>query len=148
MNQQNVKIGPFHPEHMEQMVELCRELVPAKCTIENFTRNYMEISNDKRYYIVEATVDGVMAGTAMGVIITALDGNFMVVENVVVSGQWRGHGIGKLILQELDRFAAENKCTYAILVSSGFRKNAHQFYEAMGYADDVRGFRKNYISEK
>mgnify|MGYP001446313437 CR=1 FL=1 len=103
------------------------------------------VPNDHAYYSVEATIDGTMVGTAMGVIITALDGNFMVVENVVVSEQCRGQGVGKLILKELDRFALENQCTYAILVSSGFRKNAHKFYEAVGYVDDVRGFRKNYI---
>lgn len=145
MNQNIVKIGHFSPDHMEQMVELCKDLVPGGCNLENFTQNYMKIRNNQAYYIVEATIDGTMVGTAMGVIITALDGNFMVVENVVVSEQCRGQGVGKLILKELDRFALENQCTYAILVSSGFRKNAHKFYEAVGYVDDVRGFRKNYI---
>ena len=47
-------------------------------------------------------------------------------------------------MQELDNYAHDNNCEYSILVSSGFRKNAHKFYESIGYNDDVRGFRKNY----
>ena len=43
-----------------------------------------------------------------------------------------------------DEFALKNQCEYALLVSSGFRKGAHRFYEAVGYTDDVRGFRKYY----
>jgi len=49
--------------------------------------------------------------------------------------------------QEIFEFAKEKGCGYAILVSSGFREGAHRFYEAMGYTEDVRGFRKYYSAE-
>ena len=38
------------------------------------------------------------------------------------------------------------QCDYIILVSSGFRHDAHRFYEAVGYTEDVRGFRKCLLS--
>ncbi len=145
MNKYNIKIGKFNPLHMQQMVELCKELVPGECNMLNFEKHYNKIKDNDNYYIVEASFEDKLVGTAMGCIITALDGNFMVVENVIVSETLRGLGIGKMIMQELDRYAHSNNCEYSILVSSGFRKNAHKFYESMGYDDDVRGFRKNYI---
>ena len=144
MNKDNVKIGKFNDKHIAQMVELCKELVPGECSISNFEANYNKIKDKDNYYIVEASIDDKLVGTAMGCIITALDGNFMVVENVIVSQDLRGLGVGKKIMQELDNYAHDNNCEYSILVLSGFRKNAHKFYESIGYNDDVRGFRKNY----
>ena len=36
-------------------------------------------------------------------------------------------------MDRIDEIAQENKCDYAILVSSSFRKGAHKFYEAVGF---------------
>ena len=55
-----------------------------------------------------------------------------------------GQGIGSRIMEAVDAFAKEKNCAYAILVSSGFRTDAHRFYYNHGFTDDVRGFRKVY----
>jgi len=68
----------------------------------------------------------------------------LVVEDVVVAECSKRKGVGRKLFEALDSFAAERNCAYAILVSSGFRKGAHAFYEKMGCVDDVLGFRKMY----
>ena len=44
----------------------------------------------------------------------------------------------------IDKYASLKNCTYAIVVSSSYRKNAHKFYENIGFRDEVVGFRKLY----
>ena len=46
--------------------------------------------------------------------------------------------------EAVDAFAKEKNCAYAILVSSGFRTDAHRFYYNHGFNEDVKGFRKIY----
>jgi hypothetical protein len=53
-----------------------------------------------------------------------------------------------MLMEEMDRFAAEKNCMYSILISSGFRQDAHRFYENCGFVDSVRGFRKVYRAFK
>ena len=83
-------------------------------------------------------------GSSMGIVCIALDAPFLVVENVIVSGECRGQGVGRKIFEALDEFALKNQCEYALLVSSGFRKGAHRFYEAVGYTEAERVLRLYY----
>ena len=46
-------------------------------------------------------------------------------------------------MKEIDNFAIDKVCVYAIVVSSGFRKFSHIFYEKVGFDEDVVGFRKS-----
>jgi GNAT superfamily N-acetyltransferase len=69
---------------------------------------------------------------------------FLVIEDVIVKDRNRGKGIGRKLMESLDEFAKNKNCAYAVLVSSAFRKGAHQFYEKAGFTDSVIGFRKVY----
>ncbi len=129
---------------LPQIQELYVELLPDGISLETLLRNYKNTATNANYCLLVAKREQEVVGTAMGILNFALDAPFLVVENVVVKETTRGCGIGRMLFRELDSFAQENKCSYAILVSSGFRKNAHAFYENMGYEDDVRGFRKLY----
>lgn len=83
----------------------------------------------------------------LGIICKSLAANFeafLVVEDVIVDEEFRRAGVGRALFMKMDEIALENKCAYSILVSSGFRKEAHRFYESMGYSDSVLGFRKKY----
>ena len=131
-------------QDLPQIQELYRELVPEGVSIETLTKNYETAAGRSNYDLVVAVRGKKVLGSAMGIVCLALDAPFLVIENVVVDGACRGQGIGRKIFEELDCFAAARDCQYAILVSSGFRREAHGFYEAMGYTDDVRGFRKYY----
>ena len=69
---------------------------------------------------------------------------FLVIENVVVSSEFRRSGIGRLLMDSIEAVAREQNCYYIILVSGGQRKEAHRFYAALGYKDEaVEGYRKH-----
>lgn len=112
-------------------------------------KNQLEILSKHPNYYVAAACDGNrVVGTAMGIICYDLVGHcnpFMLIENVVVSFEYRGQGVGKLLLQALEDFGQKNKCSYAMLMSSGNRESAHKFYESIGYSTDKRGFVKRLV---
>ena len=108
---------------------------------------YETIVYNDDYLILVVKDNDALIGTAMGVCCKTpvmAGTNFLVVENVVVAESAKRKGVGRLLFEALDRFAAEKDCSYAILCSSTFRTGAHAFYEKMGYTDDVKGFRKLY----
>lgn len=139
-----INIRKMIPEDLPQIQELYKELVPGGCPHPTLLKNYEKTCNHPDYTLLVATKEDVVLGSATGIVCTALDTPFLVVENVVVREDCRGMGIGRAIFDKLDCFAMEKQCGYAILASSGYRKDAHKFYEAIGYNDDVRGFRKYY----
>ncbi len=64
-------------------------------------------------------------------------------ENFVVDEKHRGKGVGKYLMQKLEEFVKENNGSYINFTSSFSRKNAHAFYEKLGYAPDyVKGYKK------
>lgn len=139
-----MKIGKMLPEDLEQIQVLYKELVPEGCPLDTIQKNYAKTCHLSHYALLVAKEGSEVLGSAIGIVCTALDTPFLVVENVIVREDCRGKGVGRAIFEELDRFAVENQCGYAMLASSGYRKGAHKFYEAIGYDDDVRGFRKYY----
>lgn len=144
MNGKAIWITSMEEKDLPQIQKLYWELVPEGCSIKTLLANYRRTAHRENYALLVAKYGDEILGTAIGIVCIALDTPFLVVENVVVKEECRGLGIGRRIMEELDGFAVERGCQYAILASSGFRKNAHRFYEAAGYTDDVRGFRKYY----
>lgn len=68
---------------------------------------------------------------------------FVVIENVIVKSTCRGRGIGKMLMEKIEQIGRNRGCFYTMFVSGGKRKEAHRFYEAMGYdLGCVQGFKK------
>lgn len=65
-----------------------------------------------------------------------------VVENVVIDEPWRGRGIGRALMDEIDVLTRSAGCYMVQLVSLDHRLDAHAFYASMGYASVSRGFRR------
>ncbi len=102
------------------------------------------LQNEFYHLIVVRDQNDRVIGTAMGILCYDLVGDcqqFMVIENVVVLEEYRGKGVGKMILTHLESIAYSNNCSYIILVSSSDRINAHKFYRSLGYTED-KGFKK------
>ena len=139
-----IQIRKMIKTDLSQLQEMYLDLIPEGVSMEVLEDNFYRVADRPEYFLAVASDGDKVLGSTMGIICIALDAPFLVVENVIVSCEYRGHGIGRKIFEALDEFALKNQCEYALLVSSGFRKGAHQFYEAVGYTDDVRGFRKYY----
>ncbi|MEA4856365.1 MAG: GNAT family N-acetyltransferase [Solidesulfovibrio sp.] len=96
------------------------------------------------YHLLGATVGGVLAGAALGIVCLDVVGPcrpFLVVENVFVAGRYRRRGVGRGLLTELERRARQRDCLYLMLVSGPGREEARAFYAALGYGES-RGFKK------
>ena len=139
-----MEIERLKMEHVKQVISLQRELVDFALTDEQARDRYRDMLTKDEYFLAVARDGDEILGTATGIVCRALSMPFLVIEDVIVKMSCRGMGIGGKLMAEMDRFAMANRCQYAILVSSGFRKDAHCFYEKQGYTEDVRGFRKGY----
>ena len=143
-----IVIEKLKTEEIPELLELYKELVDFENTVKTSQEVYNQILKDDNYLLLTAKENDEIIGSVLGVCCNGLavfGQPFMVVEDVIVKEEYRGKGVGKKLFNELEKFAEEKNCSYSILVSSGPRKNAHAFYEKLGYVDDVRGFRKNYF---
>jgi len=62
---------------------------------------------------------------------------------VIVENAWRGRGIEARLMEEIEGIGRKRECYYTMFVSGVHRKEAHQFYDAIGYdLDFVQGFKK------
>ena len=59
---------------------------------------------------------------------------------LVVDGARRGGGVGRLLMAAVERWAAERGCGGVRLRSDVARKDAHRFYEGIGYGIRTTGF--------
>ena len=58
---------------------------------------------------------------------------------LVVDEKWRGRGIGKMLMEYIERWSREQGATLITLTSGKQRAQAHRFYESLGY--DETGLR-------
>ena len=83
-----------------------------------------------------AEIDGEIVGTLQLTFIPGLDylgAERMMIEAVRVRGDRRNAGLGKAILAEAIAIARRRGCQRVELTSSASRKDAHRFYERLGF---------------
>ena len=133
-------------DDLESLAQLYEELVGVQTDFCKMSENFKLMETSPNYVVLTAKEDNLVVGSAMGVICLDLVGKckpFMVIENVVVKNGWRGRGIGAMLMEEIEGIGRKENCYYTMFVSGGHRKDAHQFYEAIGYnLDFVQGFKK------
>lgn len=131
---------------LDALSGLYEELVGKPTNLARMRDNFIWMQSNPDYIILAARDDGHVVGSLMGVICHDLAGAcrpFMVIENVVVTSSYRGKGVGKLLMQKVEVMGKERDCYYTMFVSRGDRKDAHRFYESLGYSLDlVQGFKK------
>jgi len=64
------------------------------------------------------------------------------VDELVVDESYRGQGIGKKLINRIEEIAISNQCNQIELDSSFHRKEAHHFYESIGYKSRAYLFTK------
>jgi predicted N-acetyltransferase YhbS len=128
------------------LASLFEELVGEKTDITKMRDQFYRIQSNPNYVVLVAKERDSVVGSVMGVLCHDLVGNcnpFMVLENVIVRSHLRGKGIGRRLMERIEEIATDNKCNYIMFVSRIDRKEAHKFYESVGYGlDVVQGFKK------
>lgn len=144
-----VVIKEIESESLHELGGLYQELMNQPSDFKKLEETFKLVKADQRYILLGAFVEGELLGSLMGIVCHDLIGDckpFMVIENVVVSSRARRQGVGKKLMHAIEEAARERDCFYIILVSGEKRKEAHIFYESLGYRDEkVEGYRK-YLS--
>ena len=135
-------------EDFEQVWALQTSIAPIGRTKEEAKTALQAIIKNPDCFLAVAREGEEILGTVTGVCCHIMLGSFLAIEDMVVREDCRGRGIGGQLMAAMDEFAVGRGCLYAILVSSGFRKEAHRFYEKHGFVEEVRGFRKGYFEEE
>ena len=145
-----VTIREIEADSLLALSELYTELINKSTDFNKLEAVYKVIKADSHYILLGAYIEGELLGSVMGIICYDLVGEckpFMVIENVVVSSRARRQGVGQKLMAAMEVIARERDCWYIILVSGEQRKEAHIFYEALGYREEkVEGYRKHLTS--
>ena len=131
---------------LPRLAVLLEQLAEEKSDTDKMRESFRRIADDRGYILLGVFVDGALAGSLMGIVCHDLVGEcrpFMVIENVIVAEEFRGKGIGKLLMEAIEKEGRARNCSYTMFVSGIMRTGAHAFYESAGYSPDmVRGFKK------
>lgn len=136
-------IEKLQPQHVLQTIALQQQIVPYTIDPEKAALFYETMQNKTDCCVLVAREGDTVLGTVSGFCCHGLGGSFLCIEDLIVREDLRGGGIGRKLMDTMDDYGRSQGCCYALLVSSGFRKRAHHFYEKIGYTEDVRGFRKD-----
>jgi GNAT superfamily N-acetyltransferase len=113
---------------------------------ESYLKAFRELDADANNELIVAEVEGAIVGTLQLTITPSLSyqgGKRSSLESVRVDGKFRGQGIGcQMMLWAIER-AREKGCISMHLTSHGERKDAHRFYENLGFAASHVGMKLN-----
>lgn len=136
-------IEKLRQEDVLRTVALQQQIVPYHIDPHAAAALYETMQHREDCCVLIAREGDAIIGTVSGFCCHGLAGSFLAIEDLIVREDLRGSGIGKKLMAAIDDYGRSQGCCYALLVSSGFRKQAHHFYETIGYTEDVRGFRKD-----
>ncbi|HEY7131509.1 MAG TPA: GNAT family N-acetyltransferase [Candidatus Limnocylindrales bacterium] len=124
--------------------------VPPRDAIEGRLRRRIEGRGSTGEYVAAMVGDEMVGSASVGLGDPLDPGNMMrSVPNaefgVSVVEAWRGRGIGRALIEHLERWAAAHGVERMILHVSSANTGAIRLYESMGYVDVDREMRKSLI---
>ncbi len=90
-----IQIRKMKKSDLPQLQEMYRDLIPEGVSMEVLENNYYRTVDRPEYFLAVAADGDKVFGSTMGIVCIALDAPFLVVENVIVSGECRGQGVGR-----------------------------------------------------
>lgn len=135
---------------LPRIVELLAQLYsdPAQedyvAARERYDAAYAEIVADQRQTLFVAERDGAIAGSLVLLVVPNLTRRgrpYALIENVVVDGTHRGARVGEAMMLRAIDAARDAGCHKVALMSRIERKDAHRFYERLGFTPAHVGFR-------
>lgn len=102
------------------------------------------IAADPNHRIIVAESEGEVVGTIQISFLPGLANNGAwrgQLENVQIRGDRRGQGLGAQMVEWAVARCRERGCAVVQLTSNKFRKDAHRFYERLGFAKSHEGFK-------
>ncbi len=139
-------IREMKEKDLNEVSGLYEALMGQRSAMENMSTKFAVMNTNNNYILLVAEEDCKVVATVMGIVCDTMVLNFnsfLVIEALIVNEEYRGKGIAKSMLLELENRAVKIGCGYIILVSGKQRTGAHKLYESLGYAEEgAKGFRK------
>ncbi|GHC74912.1 GNAT family acetyltransferase [Nocardiopsis terrae] len=113
--------------------------------LSRYLEAFEAIDADPHQYLAVARRDGRVVGTLQLTLVPGLSRRGAAraqVEGVRVHADERGGGLGSELLEWAEREAEKSGCVMIQLTSDAKRKDAHRFYERLGYEASHVGFKK------
>ncbi|MFI5844924.1 GNAT family N-acetyltransferase [Catenuloplanes sp. NPDC051500] len=109
-----------------------------------YRRAFEVLDRDPAQLLAVAEVDGVIVGTVQLTVIPGLSQRGRtrgLVEAVRIASGRRGQGLGEELMRWVIGEAKEQGCDLVQLTSNAVRRDAHRFYERLGFAPSHVGFK-------
>ena len=140
------------PEDLPALVRLLGQLneTPQPAPTKRHREAFAAIAADPRQRLLVVEHDGAVIGSASLVIVPNLGHNgapYALVENVVVDESARGQGHGDALMRHIIDAARQAGCYKVVLTSRKHRKDAHRFYERLGFEATSEGFRYTFTPD-
>ena len=111
---------------------------------ENYLKAFAEIDASEANELIVVELDGKVVGTMQLTFIpgiSRLGAKRLLIEAVRVDSSLRGHGIGKKMIEWAIGRAKSAGCQSVQLTSDNARKDAHRFYENLGFKGSHLGMK-------
>lgn len=132
----NINIRNCSSDDFEGVQKLLQQLWPDRnFNVKDLREVYERALSSQNQKLMAAVASGRIVGFCSLTIKNNLwqAANLGVVDELVVDAEYRGFGIGKMLMEKITQIAIENECKRLELDSSFHRKEAHQFYERLGF---------------
>lgn len=129
-----MKIALFTPADLNDLAQeavaaLFEQLAPGRAQLP--LRDLLEADNPPTLAYCDA--DGSIAGIALMGTYQVISGHKGWIEDVVVDENYRGQGIGRLLVEKLLEVAREKRLSEVLLFSAPHRKAAISLYTSLGF---------------
>ncbi|OJV78650.1 MAG: hypothetical protein BGO34_07555 [Bacteroidia bacterium 44-10] len=147
MDKINYKIRNLNDKDLVDVAELYTLFWKDSMDIPKMEQKFSDLSKNPNYIFLCAEENRKVIGTIQGIICDELYGDcapFLVMENFVIAEEYRGKGIGRQLLNELEKIGKEKKCSQIIFITEADRINTVEFYERVGFnSTSHKGFKKS-----
>lgn len=113
---------------------------------ESYVRAFEKIDSDQNHELIVAELNGEVIGTLHLIYLPSISyqgGTRSQVESVRVDSKYRGKGIGAQMMAHAIQHAQEHGAHVMQLTSHETRKDAHRFYERLGFKKAHVGMKLN-----
>ncbi len=135
-------------EDIEECYELNKLIFDEEHGLEDVKELYKKIHENKtNYRFLVAKLDNKIVGyTSCIIAYNLLDGKrpLMTLWWVGVHPDYRRRGIATKLFEKIEEIAIENNCELIYFTSENDNKDAHEFYQKMGYNMNSKGFQKDF----
>lgn len=101
--------------------------------LDHVERQLRRMNDERTIFVAVVPRAGVVGWIGVALREAVTDSGRADIEGLVVEDEYRGNGIGRLLVDAAETWAHRRGCTSMRLVSNVVRERAHVFYKRLGY---------------